>query len=77
MTLVLVCILIIKLIVIHELSKITDRVKDARRASLIEQSNTSNNLEIILNIVNTINKTLIIDDVLELVLKKCYFFNGY
>lgn len=59
-----------------ELSKITNRVKDARRTSLIEQSSTSKNLDIILNIVNTINKTLIIEDVLALVLKNAISLTG-
>ena len=59
-----------------ELSKITKKVEDARLASLSEQSNTSKNLDIILNIVNTINKTLIIDDVLELVLKNAISLTG-
>ena len=44
-----------------ELSKITKKVEEARLASLSEQSNTSKNLDIILNIVNTINKTFTIE----------------
>ncbi len=59
-----------------ELREITKHVEMSNRDSLISQDDSSNNLDIILNIVNTINKTLIIDDVLELVLKNAISLTG-
>ena len=54
-----------------EISKIVDK-----ESSALSSLNNSSNLEIILNIVNTINKTLIIDDVLDLVLKYAISLTG-
>ena len=56
-----------------ELAKIVD---DAKNSFEYSSYQSSSNLEIILNIVNTINKTLIIDDVLELVLKNAISLSG-
>ncbi len=59
-----------------EFSEITKIVDDIKKTSEYSSSSNSSNLEIILNIVNTINKTLIIDDVLELVLKNAISLTG-
>lgn len=56
-----------------EIAKIVDEAKKTLEYS---SHQNSSNLEIILNIVNTINKTLIIDDVLELVLKNAISLTG-
>lgn len=59
-----------------EFSKISKLVKESHDnySSILNEG--SNNLEIILNIVNAINKTLIIDDVLALVLKYAISLTG-
>ncbi len=59
-----------------EFSEIAKIVDEARNSLEYSSYQSSNNLEIILNIVNTINKTLIIDDVLELVLKNAISLSG-
>ncbi len=59
-----------------ELREITKKVEVSSRTTSFIESKNSNNLEIILNIVNTINKSLIIDDVLELVLKNAISLTG-
>ena len=56
-----------------EITKILDKEKKTLQDS---PHQVSSNLEIILDIVNTINKTLIIDDVLELVLKSAISLTG-
>ncbi len=59
-----------------ELREIIKNIEMSNRDSVISQNGSINNLDIILNIVNTINKTLIIDDVLELVLKNAISLTG-
>jgi len=56
-----------------DISKLVDAAKNSLEYS---SHHNSSNLEIILNIVNTINKTLIIDDVLDLVLKNAISLSG-
>ena len=56
-----------------EIAKIVDAEKKTLEYS---PNQVSSNLEVILDIVNTINKTLIIDDVLELVLKNAISLTG-
>ena len=52
-------------------SEFKKNIDDGIKSTLVEDDSTERvkNLEAILNIVNTINRTLILDDVLELVLK--------
>ncbi|MCF6269833.1 MAG: GAF domain-containing sensor histidine kinase [Melioribacteraceae bacterium] len=59
-----------------EFSEITKIVNETKKSLENSSNQNSSNLEIILNIVNTINKTLIIDDVLELVLKNAISLTG-
>jgi signal transduction histidine kinase len=59
-----------------EFSEITKIVDDAKNSLDNSSRQSSKNLDIILNIVNTVNKTLIIDDVLELVLKNAISLTG-
>lgn len=59
-----------------EFSEIKKIVDEAKSSLELSSHQNSSNLEIILNIVNTINKTLIIDDVLELVLKNAISLTG-
>jgi len=59
-----------------EFSEITKIVDEAKNSLEHSSHQNTKNLEIILNIVNTINKTLIIDDVLELVLKNAISLTG-
>ena len=59
-----------------EFSEIKKIVDEAKNSLELSSHQNSSNLEIILNIVNTINKTLIIDDVLELVLKNAISLTG-
>jgi len=56
-----------------DISKLVDAAKNSFEYS---SHQNSSNLEIILDIVETINKTLIIDDVLELVLKNAISLSG-
>ena len=59
-----------------ELREITKQIETSKRSNSFVENGSSTNLEIILNIVNTINKSLIIDDVLELVLKNAISLTG-
>ena len=59
-----------------EFSKIAKQVEEAKQKASFSQNDSSKNLDIILNIVNTINKTLIFEDVLELVLKNAISLTG-
>ncbi len=67
---------LIKIVVGMEFSEIKKIVDEAKNSLELSSHQNSSNLEIILNIVNTINKTLIIDDVLELVLKNAISLTG-
>ncbi|MDA3859981.1 MAG: GAF domain-containing sensor histidine kinase [Melioribacteraceae bacterium] len=59
-----------------EFSKIAKQVEKDIKAELFLNNDSSKNLDIILDIVNTINKTLIFEDVLELVLKNAISLTG-
>lgn len=59
-----------------EFNKIAKQVEEAKKTEALSKSDSSKNLDIILNIVNTINKTLIFEDVLELVLENAISLTG-
>jgi signal transduction histidine kinase len=56
--------------------EIAEQAAQKQYVASFVQSDSLKNLDIILNVVNTINKTLIIDDVLELVLKNAISLTG-
>lgn len=59
-----------------EFSKIVKQVEEAHETKSLVKNDSSKNLDIILNIVNTINTTLIFEDVLDLVLKNAISLTG-